>query len=150
MESLGKFISNHPLIGSDQHFPSINVVPIHKNKVKVRRTYGWLCPFDEYKSSKWFNTQRHINSQHGWGSGVPVDCRTGETREEKVRNAITQSNLPDTLTTFLDSHSHSGSIRSIQSDTGFGSSNKSQKWNQTSPPNTSSGSSTAHYRDNVA
>jgi len=136
MESLGKFISNHPLIGSNQHFPSINVVPIHKNKVKVRRTYGWLCPFDEYKSSKWFNTQRHINSQHGWGSGVPVDCRTGETREEKVRNAITQSNLPDTLTTFLDSHSHSGSIRSIQSDTGFGSSNKSQKWNQTSPPNT--------------
>ena len=103
METLGKFISSHPLIGTHQHqhFPTGNVVPIHQNKVKVRRTYGWLCPFDEYKSNKWFNTQRHINSQHGWGSGVPVDSRTGETREEKVRNAITQSNLPNTLTTFL-------------------------------------------------
>jgi hypothetical protein len=134
METPGKFISTHPLIGSHQHFPSGNVVPIHQNRVKVRRTHGWLCPFDEYESNKWFNTQRHINSQHGWGSGAPVDSRTGETREEKVRNAITQSNLPNTLTTSFDSHF--GSIRSIQSDTGFGSSNTSQKWNQTSPPNT--------------
>ena len=54
--------------------------------------------------------------------------------KKKVRNAITQSNFPNTSTISLDSHS--GSIRSIQSDTGFGSSNMSQKWNQTSPPNT--------------
>ncbi|MGC1133723.1 MAG: hypothetical protein WA941_12935 [Nitrososphaeraceae archaeon] len=59
-----------------------------------------------------------------------MDSRTGETREEKIRNAITQSNLPNTLTVSLDAHSDS--VRSIQSDTGFGSSNTSQKRNQTS------------------
>lgn len=59
-----------------------------------------------------------------------MDSRTGETREEKIRNAITQSNLPNTLTVSLDAHSDS--VRSIKSDTGFGSSNTSQKRNQTS------------------
>lgn len=116
-----------------QHFPFGTAVTVHQNKVKVRRTYGWLCPFDEYESNKWFNVQRHINSQHGWGSGEPVDSRTGETKEEKVKNATTQINLPNTLTTSLDSHS--GSINSIQSDTGSGRSNMSQKWNQASAPN---------------
>ena len=132
METLGKFTSSHPLIGTHQHqhLPTGNVVPIHQNKVKVRRTHGWLCLFEGYESNKWFNTQRHINSQHGLGSGVPVDSRTGETREEKIRNAITPSNLPNTLTASLDAHS--GSVRSIQSDTGFGSSNTNQKRNQTS------------------
>jgi hypothetical protein len=120
-----------PLISSHQHFPAGTVVPIHQNKVKVRRIYGWLCPIDMYKSNKRFNVQRHINSQHGWGSGVPVDSRTGETKEQKDRNAIMQSNLPNTLTTSLGSHLHSGSIRSIQSDTGIGRSSMSQKWNQT-------------------
>jgi hypothetical protein len=133
----GKFISIQPLIESYQHFPAGTVIPIHQNKVKVRRTYGWLCPFDEYKSNKRFNVQRHINSQHGWGSGEPVDSITRETKEEKARNAITRSNLPNVLTTSLGSHSHSGSIRSIQPDTGIGRCNTSQKWNQTSPPNTS-------------
>jgi hypothetical protein len=129
----GKFISSHPPNGSHQHFPAGTVVPIHQNKVKVRRAYGWLCPFDMYKSNKRFNVQRHINSQHGWGSGAPVDSRTGETREQKARNAITQSNLHNILTTSLYSHSHSGSIRSIQSGTGFGKNKMSQRCSSTAP-----------------
>lgn len=86
MGLINKFNASQPLIGSDQHFPFGSAVPIHQNKVRIRRTYGWLCPYDAYKSNKWFNVQWHINSQHGWDSGVPLDSRTGETKEEKVRN----------------------------------------------------------------
>lgn len=53
---------------------------------------------------------------------------------KKKLGTITQRNLPNILTTSTDSHS--GSIGSIQSDTGYGRSNMSQKWNQTSAPNT--------------
>ena len=132
MERTDKFIASDRSIGSHQHFPFRTAVPIHQNKVKVRRTYGWLCPFDGYKSNKWFNVQRHINSQHGWGSGEPVDSRTGETREEKARNAITR-NSPNILTTSPDSCS--SLIGSGQSYTGFGGSNRGQKLNQASTPN---------------
>jgi hypothetical protein len=55
--------------------------------VKIPRTYGWLCPFDNYKSEKHFNTQRHINLRHGYGSGEPIDSLSGLTREQKRRNA---------------------------------------------------------------
>jgi hypothetical protein len=132
MEKTDKFIASDPSIGSHQHFPFGTVAPIHQNKIKVRRTYGWLCPFDGYKSNKWFNIQRHINSQHGWGSGEPVDSRTGETREEKARNVITR-NLPNILTTSPDSWSSSYGSR--QSYTGFGGSDMDQKLNQASAPN---------------
>jgi hypothetical protein len=132
MERTDKFITSDPSMGSPQHFPIGLAVPIHQNKVKVRRTYGWLCPFEGYKSDKWFNVQRHINSQHGWGSEEPVDSRTGETREEKVRNAITR-NLPNILTTSPDSCS--SSIGSRQSYIGFGGSDMGQKWNHASAPN---------------
>jgi hypothetical protein len=50
---------------------------------KVRRTHGWLCPCGDYKSNRWFNTNRHIYKLHG--SGEPIDSRTGETRAEKKR-----------------------------------------------------------------
>jgi hypothetical protein len=60
----------------------------HKSLIspsKVRRTYGWLCPCGDYKSNRWFNTQRHIYKLHG--SGEPIDSRTGETRVEKKTGA---------------------------------------------------------------
>jgi hypothetical protein len=56
----------------------------HKSRIfsiKVRRTYGLLCPCGNYKSNRWSNTQRHIDRLHG--SGEPIDSRTGETRAEK-------------------------------------------------------------------
>jgi hypothetical protein len=58
--------------------------------VKIPRTYGWLCPFEGYKSDKHYNTQRHINLRHGYGSGEPIDSLTGLTREQKRRNALGQ------------------------------------------------------------
>jgi hypothetical protein len=132
MQGRSKFIGSHPIIESHQYSSDGTANPVHKNKVKVRRTYDWLCPFDRYRSNKLFNVQRHINSVHGRGSGVPVDSRTGETSEDKVRNAITQRNFPNTLAPYC---SHSDSIGSIQSDTEFGS-NTGQKWNQSVLPST--------------
>jgi hypothetical protein len=58
--------------------------------VKTPRTFGWYCPFDNYKSKKHYNTQRHINLRHGDGSGQPIDSSTGLTREQKRRNALRQ------------------------------------------------------------
>ncbi|MGH9978697.1 MAG: hypothetical protein ACRD8Z_23125 [Nitrososphaeraceae archaeon] len=59
--------------------------------IKVRRTYGWLCPWRDYKSNKWFNTQRHISRLHG--RGEPIDMRTGETRAKKKAGASTTNNF---------------------------------------------------------
>jgi hypothetical protein len=53
---------------------------------KARRTYGWCCPFDNYKSNRHYNTQRHIQLIHGEGSGDPLDSLTRQTREENIRN----------------------------------------------------------------
>jgi hypothetical protein len=61
-----------------------NVIQLH-HRNKYRRTYGWDCPYQDYKSNRHYNTQRHINLTHGYGSGEPVDHTTGETREEKRR-----------------------------------------------------------------
>jgi hypothetical protein len=58
--------------------------------VKIPRTFGWYCPFDNYKSEKHYNTQRHIDLRHGYGSGQPIDSLTGLTREQKRRNALRQ------------------------------------------------------------
>ena len=88
MQNKVKFIGNHPTIASHQHLSNGTANPGNRNKVKLRRTYGWLCPFDEYKSNKWYNVQRHINSVHGWDSGAPVDSKTGETREDKVSKLL--------------------------------------------------------------
>lgn len=67
---------------------------IHHNEIKVRRTYGWLCPFQDYKSNKCYNVQRHIDSIHGKGSREPIDSRTGETRAQKRMNANSHRNMP--------------------------------------------------------
>ena len=61
-----------------------------------------------------------------------MDSRTGETREEKARNAITR-NSPNILTTSHDSCS--SPIGPRQSYTGFGGSDMGQKLNQASTPN---------------
>lgn len=64
-----------------------NVVPMQRPKNKIKRAYGWDCPFKDFTSNRHYNTQRHIYSIHGIGSGEPVDHRTEETREEKIRAA---------------------------------------------------------------
>jgi hypothetical protein len=51
---------------------------------------GGFAPFDNYKSAKHYNTQRHINLRHRYGSGEPIDSLTGLTREQKRRNASGQ------------------------------------------------------------
>lgn len=130
MEERSKFIESHHFVESHQHFSYGTVNPVYQNNVKVRRTYGWLCPFDGYKSNKRFNVQRHINAVHGWDAGVPVDSRTGETSAEKVVKSITKKKFPNTLT---PNYSGSDSVRSICSDTAFGS-NMGLKWNQAIPP----------------
>jgi hypothetical protein len=57
---------------------------------RTRRTYGWLCPFDRYKSNKYYNAQRHINLTHGYGSAEPINSSTGLIREQKRRKALGQ------------------------------------------------------------
>lgn len=63
-----------------QWFPAYNV------QIRVRRTYGWLCPYKDYLSNKRFNAQRHIDKIHG--GGEPVDSRTGETLAQKKAAAL--------------------------------------------------------------
>ena len=72
-------------------------------KVKVRRTHGWLCPYEDYRSNRWSNAQRHINVIHG-GAGNPVDSRTGETRDQKIANALNRSNIPNILSGYTLPH----------------------------------------------
>lgn len=59
---------------------------VHKDQSKIRRTSGWLCPHKDYISNKRFNTQRHINKEHG--GGEPIDSRTGETMAQKKAAAL--------------------------------------------------------------
>jgi hypothetical protein len=54
-------------------------------KNKYRRTHGWDCPYQDYRSNRHYNTQRHINLTHGYGSGEPIDHMTRETKEENKR-----------------------------------------------------------------
>jgi hypothetical protein len=63
---------------------------------------------------------------------VPVDSRTGETMEDKVRNAVIQRNIPNPL---APSYSHSDSVESTRPDMGFGG-NTRPKGNQLAPPTT--------------
>jgi hypothetical protein len=72
-------------------------------KVKVRRTYGWLCPYEDYRSNRWSNAQRHIDAIHE-GTGNPVDSRTGETRDQKIANALNRSNMPNILSDYRVPH----------------------------------------------
>ena len=72
-------------------------------KVKVRRTFGWLCPYEDYRSNRWSNTQRHINAIHA-GAGNPADSRTGETKAQKIANALNRSNMPNILSDYRVPH----------------------------------------------
>jgi hypothetical protein len=76
------------------------VLPI---KVKVRRTYGWLCPYEDYKSNRWSNAQRHIDAIHE-GAGNPVDSGTGETKDQKIANALNRRNMPNILSDYRVPH----------------------------------------------
>lgn len=125
-----KFIGNHPTTSYNPHISGGTANSVYQNNVKVRRTYGWVCPFDDYKSNKRFNVQRHINSVHGEGSGVPLDGRTGETMEDKVRNTALQRNFQNT---FAPSNSHSNPIGPTRQDRELGG-NTGQKENQSTPP----------------
>lgn len=81
----------------------------HKNK--IRRTYGWDCPYQEYESDRHYNTQRHINLTHGSGSGEPVDHMTGETREEKRRAANGSCNQSMNMSAYRNTSSMSPPVR---------------------------------------
>ena len=59
-----------------------------------------------------------------------MDSRTGETREDKVRNTALQRNFQNTLS---PSNSHSNSIGPTRQDREFGG-NTGQKENQSTPP----------------
>lgn len=81
-------------------------------KNKIKRTYGWDCPYQDYTSKRHFNTQRHIYLRHGIGSGEPVDHMTGETRDEKRRAANVSRNRPMNVsvysrTSFASAHKKS-------------------------------------------
>ncbi|MGI0044050.1 MAG: hypothetical protein ACRD47_10095, partial [Nitrososphaeraceae archaeon] len=45
------------------------------------------------------NAQRHIDAIHE-GVGNPVDSRTGETRDQKIANALNRSNMPNILSDY--------------------------------------------------
>ena len=67
--------------------------PAHKDQSKIRRTNGWLCPYNDYISEKRFNTQRHINKKHG--GGEPIDSKTGETMVQKKAAALSAHKFSD-------------------------------------------------------
>jgi hypothetical protein len=67
--------------------------PAHNGQIKVRRTYGWQCPYCDYTSNKRFNTQRHSYTRHG--DGEPIDSRTGETMAQKKAAALHAHKYPN-------------------------------------------------------
>lgn len=81
----------------------------HKNK--YRRTHGWDCPYQDYESNRHYNTQRHINLTHGYGSGEPVDHMTGETREEKRRAYFGSLNQSRNVSVYRSSRTMSPAVR---------------------------------------
>ena len=83
-------INNSNRVSESDYSHMVRGPRVHQAEVKIPRTYGWLCPYDNYKSDKHYNTQRHINLRHGYGSGEPIDSLTGLTREQKRRNALRQ------------------------------------------------------------
>ena len=83
-------INNSNRVSESDYSHMVREPRVPQSPVKIPRTYGWLCPYDNYKSDKHYNTQRHINLRHGYGSGEPIDSLTGLTREQKRRNALRQ------------------------------------------------------------
>jgi hypothetical protein len=90
MDERSKFIESHHFVEAHQHFSYGTVNPVYQNKAKVRLTYGWVCPFEGYKSNKRFK-------------GILTPCMDGtleclwiveqvKLAQKKVVNAITQKN----------------------------------------------------------
>lgn len=73
-------------------YPANNYYGNTLHKPRIKRTYGWDCPFQDYGSNKHYNTQRHINLIHGYGE--PIDHLTGETRQQKRSAAVQTFNQP--------------------------------------------------------
>ena len=80
-------------------------------KNKYRRTHGWDCPYQDYRSNRHYNTQRHINLTHGYGSGEPIDHMTGETREEKKRAYCESLNQSRNVSVYCSSRTISPVVR---------------------------------------
>jgi hypothetical protein len=80
-------------------------------KNKYRRTHGWDCPYQDYGSNRHYNTQRHINLTHGYGSGEPIDHMTGETREEKKRAYCGSLNQSRNVSVYRNSRTVSPAVR---------------------------------------
>ncbi len=90
-------INNSNRVSESDYSHMVREPRVPQSPVKIPRTYGWLCPYDNYKSDKHYNTQRHINRRHGYGSGEPIDSLTGLTREQKRRNALRQDTTPKNI-----------------------------------------------------
>jgi hypothetical protein len=50
---------------------------------KVKRTYGWLCPFQDYTSNRYFNTKRRIELVHEKVLGNHWIVEPGKRKEKK-------------------------------------------------------------------
>lgn len=85
------------------------VLRIGHPNCRIKRTYGWDCRYDDYFSNRHYNTQRHIDSIHGIGSGEPVDRRTGETREEKKKAFASDGNHNQSINRLAHPGTHSQS-----------------------------------------
>lgn len=83
-------INNSNRVSESDYSHMVREPRVPQSPVKVPRTFGWHCPYDNYKSEKHYNTKRHINIRHGFSSGQPIDSSTGLTREQKRRNALRQ------------------------------------------------------------
>jgi hypothetical protein len=87
-----------------------NVDSLHL-KNKYRRTHGWDCPYQDYRSNRHYNTQRHTNLTHGYSSGEPIDHMTGETREEKKRAYCGSLNQSRNVSVYRSSRTISPVVR---------------------------------------
>lgn len=83
-------INNSNRVSGSDYSHMVRESRVPQTAAKIPRTYGWLCPIEHYKSDKHYNTQRHINLRHGYGSCEPIDSLTGLTREQKRRNSLGQ------------------------------------------------------------
>lgn len=77
-------INNSNRVSESDYSHMVREPRVPQSPVKVPRTFGWHCPYDNYKSEK------HYNIRHGFSSGQPIDSSTGLTREQKRRNALRQ------------------------------------------------------------
>lgn len=73
---------------------------IFPHKPRIKRTYGWDFPFQDYSSNRHYNTHRHIILIHGHGSGEPKDHLTGQTRREKMSSTVQNFNQSSNMSIY--------------------------------------------------